>query len=97
MHRNNCGTYIVAGSSEFTPFSFYKNCGSPLENSGGSRERPLVEAVYAYMQKSGEGHHEDIMRAYFRLQVRVVWERIDIALAYLYLNRLATLAPFFLM
>lgn len=29
----------------------------------------LDEAVYAYMHAVGEGHHEDLLRAFFRLKV----------------------------
>ncbi|KAI5123360.1 hypothetical protein M0805_001781 [Coniferiporia weirii] len=38
----------------------------------GSSERILLEAVIANMENSREGHHEDIMRAYFRLQTREI-------------------------
>ena len=29
----------------------------------------LSEAVYGYMNQVGEGHHDDLMRAFFRLRV----------------------------
>jgi nuclear pore complex protein Nup133 len=29
----------------------------------------LSEAVYGYMDQVGEGHHDDLMRAFFRLRV----------------------------
>ncbi|KAJ6630853.1 hypothetical protein B0H10DRAFT_2160229 [Mycena sp. CBHHK59/15] len=35
----------------------------------GSSERVLNEAVELYMESIGEGHHEDIMRAFFRFHV----------------------------
>jgi nuclear pore complex protein Nup133 len=36
----------------------------------GHVDSVLNEAVYAYMNDVGEGHHEDFMRAFFRLRVR---------------------------
>jgi nuclear pore complex protein Nup133 len=30
----------------------------------------LAEAVFIFMDANGEGHHEDFMRAFFRLKVR---------------------------
>jgi hypothetical protein len=43
-------------------------------NSSGHRRSILNEAVYAYMNDVGERHHEDFMRAFFRLSVRDVGE-----------------------
>ena len=43
-------------------FSFLRRC---------RRGRPydiLSEAVYGYMNQVGEGHHADLMRAFFRLR-----------------------------
>ncbi|THH12017.1 hypothetical protein EW145_g257 [Phellinidium pouzarii] len=40
--------------------------------NAGSSEHILLEAVVTYMENSDEGHHEDIMRALFRLQTREI-------------------------
>ncbi|CAL1704556.1 unnamed protein product [Somion occarium] len=37
--------------------------------SSGHARNVLSEAVYHYMTEVGEGHHEDLMRAFFRLKV----------------------------
>jgi nuclear pore complex protein Nup133 len=36
---------------------------------GGHVHSVLNEAVFAYMNEVGEGHHEDFLRAFFRLRV----------------------------
>ena len=36
----------------------------------GHSHNVLTEAVYSYMQDAGEGHHEDYMRAFFRLKAQ---------------------------
>lgn len=40
--------------------------------NAGHSEQLLVQSVIAYMENSDEGHHEDIMRAFFRLQTREI-------------------------
>ncbi|KAI0341587.1 hypothetical protein BDW22DRAFT_1358408 [Trametopsis cervina] len=35
----------------------------------GQPHNVLTEAIYTYMSAAGEGHHEDFMRAFFRLKV----------------------------
>jgi hypothetical protein len=42
-----------------------------MECSEGYQERLLPTAIQAYMDEVGEGYHEDTMRAFFRLQVRI--------------------------
>ncbi|EIN07336.1 hypothetical protein PUNSTDRAFT_71669 [Punctularia strigosozonata HHB-11173 SS5] len=37
--------------------------------ASGHRNTVLEEAIYSYMADVGEGHHEDLMRAFFRLKV----------------------------
>ena len=39
-------------------------------HSAGQPHSVLTEAVYTYMHAAGEGHHEDFMRAFFRLEVQ---------------------------
>lgn len=34
----------------------------------------MAEALYAYMKDIGEGHHDDFMRAFFRLRVQDIGE-----------------------
>ena len=34
----------------------------------------MAEAIYAYMRDIGEGHHDDFMRAFFRLRVQDIGE-----------------------
>ncbi|EKM55617.1 uncharacterized protein PHACADRAFT_256352 [Phanerochaete carnosa HHB-10118-sp] len=38
--------------------------------ASGGNHYVLAEAVYTYMHDAGEGHHEDFMRAFFRLKVQ---------------------------
>ena len=45
-------------------------CVLPVISSAGHSHNVLTEAVYSFMQDAGEGHHEDYMRAFFRLQVQ---------------------------
>ncbi|KAH8116942.1 Non-repetitive/WGA-negative nucleoporin C-terminal-domain-containing protein [Phellopilus nigrolimitatus] len=40
--------------------------------NAGFVENVLLEIIIAYMERSQEGHHEDIMRAFFRLQTREI-------------------------
>lgn len=37
--------------------------------SGGATYSVLNEAIFAYMDGVGEGHHEDVVRAFFRYRV----------------------------
>ncbi|THG99186.1 hypothetical protein EW026_g3129 [Hermanssonia centrifuga] len=41
-----------------------------LLHSAGHKHSVLTEAVYILMNEAGEGHHEDLMRAFFRLRVQ---------------------------
>jgi nuclear pore complex protein Nup133 len=38
--------------------------------ASGHTHGVLTEAVYSYMHDAGESHHEDYMRAFFRLKAR---------------------------
>ncbi|PSR74094.1 hypothetical protein PHLCEN_2v10050 [Hermanssonia centrifuga] len=38
--------------------------------AAGHKHSVLTEAVYILMNEAGEGHHEDLMRAFFRLRVQ---------------------------
>jgi nuclear pore complex protein Nup133 len=51
----------------------------------------LREAVYAYMKEVGEGHHDDFMRAFFRLRVHDIGELTSWMLPIL--NRVRAEAP----
>jgi hypothetical protein len=55
------------------PFCRYNvSFRSSVSYSACRRGRPydiLSEAVYGYMNQVGEGHHDDLMRAFFRLRV----------------------------
>lgn len=37
--------------------------------SAGAAHSVLHEAIFAYMNEVGEGHHEDIVRAFFRFRI----------------------------
>ena len=43
---------------------------SIIKFSAGHAQKLFAEAVAGYMTDRGEGHHEDILRAFFRLQVK---------------------------
>jgi nuclear pore complex protein Nup133 len=51
----------------------------------------LTEAVYAYMEEIGEGHHDDFMRAFFRLRVQDIGEITQCILSIL--NKVKEKAP----
>ena len=51
----------------------------------------MTEAVYAYMKDTGEGHHDDFMRAFFRLRVHDIGEITSWILPIL--NRVRAEAP----
>jgi nuclear pore complex protein Nup133 len=59
----------LLASVDFTSRCVVRNLICLLAISGGRFHSVLSEAVYAYMTECGEGHHEDIMRAFFRLRV----------------------------
>ncbi|KZT70169.1 hypothetical protein DAEQUDRAFT_709105 [Daedalea quercina L-15889] len=41
------------------------------ELMGADHQRPvLYDAIYAYLEATGEGYHEDFVRAFFRLKIR---------------------------
>jgi nuclear pore complex protein Nup133 len=52
-----------------------------LMSSTGHTHSILSEAVHAYMNESGEGHHEDVMRAFFRHHVGNIGELLPPVLA----------------
>ena len=43
-------------------------------NSEGESQGMFAEAVAGYMTDRGEGHHEDVLRAFFRLQVCIPFQ-----------------------
>lgn len=92
---SNSGHYTVIESSRSLIFHG-KYAGRQFTAcSSGFFERPLVEAVVGYMEKSGEGYHEDIMRAFFRLQVRSR-TFLQVAFTKPYAYRLVTSVAYFL-
>jgi len=69
MHVISCG-YATMSSSSMSLLLYI----SPIRAYGelpsaGATHSVLNKAIFAYMNEVGEGHHEDIVRAFFRYRV----------------------------
>jgi hypothetical protein len=69
MHAISCGYAITSFWSMSLAFYISQTRTHGKLHSAGATHSVLNEAIFAYMNEIGEGHHEDIVRAFFRYKV----------------------------
>jgi nuclear pore complex protein Nup133 len=66
MHATSCGYVTTNSLSTFHYMSCSRSSTEGHVHSAGATHSVLNEAIFAYMNEVGEGHHDDIARAFFR-------------------------------